>query len=80
MGGLEVGAIVAGFIVIDDNKGGEKSEKGSPVESGVDVSAELLLVGGVRGLHDQDGLYAEENPRRVEQLERVRMRVRMGVW
>lgn len=47
---LEVGTIVAGFIVKDDNKGGEEREKGSPVESGVDVSAELLLMGSVGGL------------------------------
>ena len=65
---LEVGTIVVGFVVKDDYKGGEESEKGSPVESGVDVSAESLLMGSVRRLYDQDGLCAEENPGRVEQL------------
>lgn len=68
VGRLKVGTIVGGFIVIDDNKGGEKSEKGGSVESGVDVSAESLLIGGVGGLYDQDRLSAEENPGRVEQL------------
>ena len=68
VGGLEVSAVVAGLIVVDDNKGGQKSEKGSAIESGVDVSAELLLLGGMRGLKDQDRLDAEEYPGRVEQL------------
>lgn len=68
VGGLEVSAVVAGLIVINDNKGSQESEKGSAVENRVDVSAESLLLGSMRGLEDQNGLDAEEDPGRVEQL------------
>lgn len=63
---LEVSAVVTGFVVIDDNESGEESEKGCSVQNSVDVGAELLLVGGVGGLDDQDGLRAQEDAGGVE--------------
>lgn len=47
---LEVGAIVVYFVVLDDDEAGDESKEGGPVESGVDVGAELLLLLGVGGL------------------------------
>lgn len=66
--GFKVGAVVTGFIVVDDNEAAEEREEGSPIENSVDVGAELLLLRGVGGLDDQNGLRAEEDPGGVEQL------------
>ena len=68
MRGFKVGAVVTGFIVKDDNEGGEESEEGSSIESAVDMGAKLLLLGSVGGLDDQDGLSNEKDTGGVEQL------------
>lgn len=68
VGGFKVGAMVAGLVVVDDNEAGEESEKASPIENAVDVSAESLLLGSVGGLDDQYGQRDEEDPGGVGKL------------
>lgn len=47
---------VGDFVVFDYYERGEKGEDGEGVEEGVDVCAEVFLVGGVRWLEEEDGL------------------------
>jgi hypothetical protein len=49
----------------------------------VDKGALLLLLGGVRGLQDEDGLHEEEQRGRVEQLQcrrEVGQRIEYSSW
>lgn len=66
--GFEVCAVVGDLVVFDDDEGGDESENGGQIEHGMDVGALLLLLGGVGGLEEEDGLGGEEDAGRVEEL------------
>ena len=69
MRGLEVDAAVVELVVLDDDEAGDGGEQRDVVERRVGVGALFLLLGGVRGLQDEDALDEEEEGGGVEELE-----------
>ena len=68
MRGLEVDAAVVELVVLDDDEAGDGGEQRDVVERRVGVGALFLLLGGVRGLQDEDALDEEEEGGGVEEL------------
>jgi hypothetical protein len=66
--GRKVGAVVIEFVVFNNDETRNEGEEGGAIQSRVDVGPELLLVSGVGGLKDQNGLRAEEETGGVEEL------------
>ena len=64
-------SVVVEFIVFDHDEAGDGGEEGDVVECRVGVGALFLLLGGVCGLEDEDGLDEEEEGGGVEKLERI---------
>ena len=62
------------FVVHDDDEAADEGKKAGAVECSVNVRAELLLLGGMGGLEDQDTLRDEEDAGGVEKLEGGRRR------
>lgn len=71
MRGLEVRAVVVELVVLDDDEAGDGGQEGEVVERAVRVGALFLLLRGVGGLEDEDGLNEEEEGGGVEELRAV---------
>lgn len=66
--GLPVVGGVETLVVFDDDEAGDEGEDAGQVQGEVDVGSLDLLVGGVGGLKDEDGLREEEDAGGVDEL------------